>query len=65
MVAFGAQVDTLVVAEGIDDPDELAALRVLDVRIAQGFHFARPVPVGALSSWETATHNVTRGTSVE
>ena len=38
--AFGLQV----VAEGVEDDAQLAALRRLDVDLAQGYYFSRPVP---------------------
>ncbi len=36
------------VAEGVEEPDQLAGLRALGCDIAQGFWFARPVPADAL-----------------
>jgi EAL domain-containing protein (putative c-di-GMP-specific phosphodiesterase class I) len=39
---FGARV----VAEGIEDPLDLAVLRRLDITLVQGFLFARPAPAG-------------------
>ncbi len=33
-----------VVAEGVEDPDQLALLSHLGCKYAQGFHFSRPVP---------------------
>ncbi|HVF06357.1 MAG TPA: EAL domain-containing protein [Frankiaceae bacterium] len=38
--AFGLQV----VAEGVEDDAQLSALRRLDVDLAQGYYFSRPVP---------------------
>jgi diguanylate cyclase (GGDEF)-like protein/PAS domain S-box-containing protein len=40
-MARGLRVD--VVAEGVETPDQLRALRVLGCPFAQGFHFARPL----------------------
>jgi EAL domain-containing protein (putative c-di-GMP-specific phosphodiesterase class I) len=37
------------VAEGIETPEELAALRAVDVRYGQGYLLGRPTPVEALS----------------
>jgi EAL domain-containing protein (putative c-di-GMP-specific phosphodiesterase class I) len=42
--AFGLRV----VAEGIEDPDQLAALRGLACDSGQGYLFARPQPAAAL-----------------
>ncbi len=36
------------VAEGVEEPDQLAGLRALGCDIAQGYWFARPVPADAL-----------------
>src|SRR5690606_35907382 len=37
-----------VVAEGVESPVQLPALRECGITIAQGFHFGRPMPAGAL-----------------
>ncbi len=37
-----------VVAEGIDQPEQITVLRDLGCRLGQGFHFARPMPFDAL-----------------
>jgi EAL domain-containing protein (putative c-di-GMP-specific phosphodiesterase class I) len=42
LVAFGARVGMVVIAEGIETAAELDALRRLGVGIGQGFHLARP-----------------------
>ncbi len=38
-----------VVAEGVEGPEHVAALRELGCDIAQGYHFARPMPAGDVS----------------
>jgi diguanylate cyclase (GGDEF)-like protein len=43
-----------VVAEGVEDPATAAALRDLGCDLAQGFHYARPVPVAELLQALTA-----------
>lgn len=35
------------VAEGVEEPGQLARLRVLGCDVAQGFHFSRPIPLEA------------------
>lgn len=55
LVNFGRDTEALIVAEGIESPEELAVLRALGVRWGQGYHLGRPgelpvapsVPVGA------------------
>jgi EAL domain-containing protein (putative c-di-GMP-specific phosphodiesterase class I) len=42
LVSFGDRMDILVVAEGIETANELAALRTLGITVGQGFHLARP-----------------------
>jgi diguanylate cyclase (GGDEF)-like protein len=44
--ALGLQV----VAEGIEDRDHLVELRALGCDLAQGYHFARPLPAEAISA---------------
>jgi diguanylate cyclase (GGDEF)-like protein len=41
---IAATIDAVVVAEGIENPDDLAAVRDLDVHYGQGFFLARPGP---------------------
>ncbi|MFC0386736.1 EAL domain-containing protein [Muricoccus vinaceus] len=42
MVRLAAEIGIKVVAEGIERPGEMEALRFVGVRYMQGFHFARP-----------------------
>jgi PAS domain S-box-containing protein len=45
-VAFGDELDVLIVAEGVETAAELSAARALGVHAAQGFHTGRPAPPG-------------------
>lgn len=45
IVEIGHVFDLTVVAEGIETSAELAAVRTIGCDLAQGFHFARPVPL--------------------
>jgi diguanylate cyclase len=49
VIELGHNLEMRVVAEGIEAPEELSALRVLDCDLAQGYHIARPMPVDALA----------------
>jgi EAL domain-containing protein (putative c-di-GMP-specific phosphodiesterase class I) len=44
LVAFGREIGAAIVAEGIETPGELEALRSLGVTHGQGFYLARPGP---------------------
>jgi len=48
LIAFGAEMGTTIVAEGIETEAELEALRSLGVRYGQGYHLGRPgeLPAG-------------------
>ncbi len=46
MVALGQRLDLTVVAEGVEEPEQLAMLRELDCELFQGFIVSRPVPPG-------------------
>jgi PAS domain S-box-containing protein len=45
-VAFGGELDALIVAEGVETAAELAAVTDLGVHAVQGFHTGRPAPPG-------------------
>jgi EAL domain-containing protein (putative c-di-GMP-specific phosphodiesterase class I) len=45
LVAFAAKTGADLVAEGVETPAEMAALRGVGVRLGQGFHLARPAPL--------------------
>jgi EAL domain-containing protein (putative c-di-GMP-specific phosphodiesterase class I) len=48
--AFGARADFDVVAEGIENEDQLQCLRELGVTIGQGYHLGHPGPLDAVLS---------------
>ena len=43
-IDLGHNLGLTVVAEGVEGADHVAALRGLDCDIAQGYHYARPMP---------------------
>lgn len=54
LIELGHNLSMRVVAEGIESPDELAALRELECDLAQGYLIARPMPLDALLELLTA-----------
>jgi PAS domain S-box-containing protein len=48
VVSFAAEVGIDVIAEGVEDAGQVATLRALGIRYAQGYHFGRPASVEAL-----------------
>jgi diguanylate cyclase (GGDEF)-like protein len=48
MIGIGRALGFDVVAEGVETPAQLAALRTFGCNFAQGFHVARPMPLTAL-----------------
>ena len=44
-IELGRALDVAVIAEGIEGPQQLSALRSLGCPIGQGFHFHRPLPL--------------------
>jgi EAL domain-containing protein (putative c-di-GMP-specific phosphodiesterase class I) len=45
LIELGRRLDIAVLAEGVETPEEVDALRVLGCQLFQGFFFARPLPV--------------------
>ncbi|MEM1340886.1 MAG: EAL domain-containing protein [Pseudomonadota bacterium] len=45
LVHFAQETGTQVLVEGVERPEEAAALRVLGVNFAQGWHFGKPGPI--------------------
>jgi diguanylate cyclase (GGDEF)-like protein/PAS domain S-box-containing protein len=50
VVELGKALGLLVVAEGVEQPDQLAALRALRCDLAQGYHLARPMEADDLTA---------------
>jgi EAL domain-containing protein (putative c-di-GMP-specific phosphodiesterase class I) len=50
-IDLGHNLGLTVVAEGVEDADHVTALSDLGCDIAQGFHFARPMPPAQLAEW--------------
>ena len=51
IVSLGGTLGLESVAEGIEELEELEALRSVGCRFGQGYHFAEPMPVSALESF--------------
>jgi diguanylate cyclase (GGDEF)-like protein len=51
IVALGQALDLEVVAEGIEQPAQLAALRALGCTLGQGYLFAPPLTIEELAAW--------------
>lgn len=54
-VELAHQLGLTVVAEGVEDEETQRLLGELECDIAQGFHFARPMPASDLGAWLTGT----------
>ncbi|GIE78438.1 hypothetical protein Aph02nite_43880 [Actinoplanes philippinensis] len=54
-ITLGHNLGLSVVAEGIEDEETAAALRELGCDIAQGYHFARPMPADEFDRWLAGT----------
>ena len=50
IVAIGDALGLPMVAEGVERPEQVEALRALGCTLAQGFHFGRPMEAAALSA---------------
>jgi EAL domain-containing protein (putative c-di-GMP-specific phosphodiesterase class I) len=50
IVALGRTLDLRIVAEGIEEPDQLVRLRALGCEFGQGFLFGRPVDAASLDA---------------
>ncbi len=50
LASFADEIGAVVVAEGVETAEQVAALRSLGVHYAQGFHLGRPVEMARASS---------------
>jgi EAL domain-containing protein (putative c-di-GMP-specific phosphodiesterase class I) len=50
-IDLGHNLGLTVVAEGVEAEEHVRALRALGCDIAQGYHFARPMPAAELAEW--------------
>ncbi len=53
ILGIGEALAIEVVAEGIESPADVQALRLLGCPIGQGYHYGRPMPAGGLLDWAT------------
>jgi diguanylate cyclase (GGDEF)-like protein len=63
-IDLGHNLGLSVVAEGVEGADHVTALRELGCDIAQGYHFARPMPPADLAEWLNSTQHPVRDTAV-
>ncbi len=54
VIELGHKLGLTIVAEGVENPEVLAALIGFDCDIVQGFHLCRPLPVAAFDRWYAA-----------
>ncbi|XWX87548.1 EAL domain-containing protein [Dechloromonas sp. ARDL1] len=51
IVALGSKLDLTIVAEGVETEEQAGFLRGLGCKVAQGFLYARPMPLPQLLAW--------------
>jgi EAL domain-containing protein (putative c-di-GMP-specific phosphodiesterase class I) len=51
VIALGASLGLRTVAEGVEHAEQADALRAIGCDLAQGYHFARPMPGAAVPGW--------------
>lgn len=56
IISMALQLGLTVNAEGIEEPDQAAALAVLGCQLAQGYHFGRPMPPDMLRTFLPFEH---------
>ncbi|GAA1038743.1 hypothetical protein GCM10009557_55580 [Virgisporangium ochraceum] len=59
-IDLGHNLGLTVVAEGVETAEHVDALRLLGCDIAQGYHFARPMPAAEVVAWLRASGRETR-----
>jgi diguanylate cyclase (GGDEF)-like protein len=65
MIGLAHAVGLKTVAEGVEFAEQLARLRAMRCDMAQGYHFARPMPRGAASQFLSDRFGVVDGTQAE
>lgn len=50
-IALAHAVGIRAVAEGVETPEQVQTLKTMGCDLAQGFHFARPLPAATLKKW--------------
>lgn len=58
IIALGDALRLECVAEGVEEVEELEALRAIGCRLAQGFHFAEPMPADQLGAFLLEAHSL-------
>jgi diguanylate cyclase (GGDEF)-like protein/PAS domain S-box-containing protein len=51
ILGMARTLDLMVIAEGVETPDQLAELRRLGVRHAQGYLWSKPMPANQVTAW--------------
>ncbi|WP_104166954.1 bifunctional diguanylate cyclase/phosphodiesterase [Arthrobacter sp. SX1312] len=64
IIDLAHSLDLRVVAEGVDNGETLVELRALGCDLAQGFHFAKPLPAAKVVPWLTRHARPATATSV-
>ncbi|OUM43728.1 bifunctional diguanylate cyclase/phosphodiesterase [Arthrobacter agilis] len=64
IIGLAHSLDLRVVAEGVDNEETLLELRTLGCDLAQGFHFARPLPAAEVAPWITRHTSVAAGAAL-
>ena len=60
ILAIARQVGSICVAEGVETAEQAASLGGIGIRYAQGYHFARPMPVAELAAFLPAQATCSR-----
>jgi EAL domain-containing protein (putative c-di-GMP-specific phosphodiesterase class I) len=61
LVSFAADTGAEIIAEGVENEDELDVLRGLGLHYVQGYHLARPAPLGDLFSTDHPGSSICSG----
>lgn len=65
MVTFARETGSVLLAEGIETPGELDAIRALGVPLGQGYHLGRPARIGAIAREPGRGRRPTRGRTAQ